>query len=66
MGAAKNGLGVVGVAPEASLVAVRIADDEVSIHRTSWLTGSGASHAVGSAAGSSDPQSCAMCLVLSR
>jgi len=34
VGAAKNGFGVVGVAPEASLVAVRIADDEVDTHET--------------------------------
>ncbi len=37
MGAAKNGFGVVGVAPETSLVAVRIADDEVGTLRTPLL-----------------------------
>ena len=29
MGAAKNGFGVVGVAPEASLVVIRVGDDGV-------------------------------------
>ena len=36
VGAARNGFGVVGVAPEASLVVVRIADDEVGIQGDSW------------------------------